>query len=68
MPDPKQPPGTPDLFTAALTFAGVNLMWVFFVIWMLYGLVPVLLLALLINHFIARLEARLGKPDHRRRS
>ena len=55
----ERPDGTPDLFTAAITFAGMNLMWVFFVIWMMYGLVPVLVLAVLINHLISRLEARL---------
>lgn len=60
MREPERPDGTPDLFTAAITFAGMNLMWVFFVIWMLYGLVPVLVLAVLINHFITRLEARLA--------
>lgn len=55
----KRPEGMPDLFTAAITFAGMNLMWIFFVVWMMYGLVPVLVLAVLINHLITRLEARL---------
>jgi len=52
-------PHTPDLLAGAITFLGINLMWIFFVIWMLYGLVPVLVLAVLINHVINRLEQRL---------
>ncbi|MEL0436169.1 histidinol phosphate aminotransferase [Phycobacter sp. K97] len=51
----------PDLLEAALSFIGINLMWVFFAIWVLYGMVPVLLLALFINHMITRLEIKLGK-------
>lgn len=59
MRDPDLPDGIPDLFAAAITFAGINLMWIFFVIWVMYGLVPVLVLAVLVNHFITRLEVRL---------
>ena len=60
MRDPNLPDRIPDLFTAAITFAAINLMWIFFVIWVLYGLVPVLVLAVFINHFITRLEIRLN--------
>ena len=35
---------------------GVNLMWIFFVIWILFGFIPVVLLAVLINHGITRYE------------
>ncbi|MBE1297098.1 histidinol phosphate aminotransferase [Phycobacter azelaicus] len=51
----------PDLLEATLSFIGINLMWVFFAIWVLYGMVPVLLLALFINHMITRLEIKLGQ-------
>ncbi|KIC12337.1 histidinol phosphate aminotransferase [Leisingera sp. ANG-M1] len=60
MREPELPGGMPDFFTAAITFAGINLMWIFFVIWVMYGLVPVLVLAVLINHFITRLDIRLN--------
>jgi len=53
-------PRTPDILAAAVTFLGINMMWIFFVIWMLYGMVPVLVLAVLVNHFITRLEQRLS--------
>ena len=35
----------PDYTNAAITMLGVNLMWIFFAIWVLYGFVPVLVLA-----------------------
>ncbi|MBY6135264.1 histidinol phosphate aminotransferase [Leisingera sp. XS_AS12] len=60
MRDPDLPDGIPDMFAATITFAGINLMWIFFVLWVLYGLVPVLVLAVLINHLITRLEIRLN--------
>ncbi|UWQ38394.1 histidinol phosphate aminotransferase [Leisingera aquaemixtae] len=60
MRDPELPDGMPDFFTAAITFTGINLMWIFFVIWVMYGLVPVLVVAVLINHFITRLDIRLN--------
>lgn len=49
----------PDLFSAAITFAGINLMWVFFALWVAFGIVPVLLLAVFLNHLINRVELRL---------
>ncbi|KPD13874.1 histidinol phosphate aminotransferase [Phaeobacter sp. 11ANDIMAR09] len=48
-----------DLFAAALSFVGLNLMWVFFAGWMLFGMVPVLIFALFLNHLIDRLEDHL---------
>jgi hypothetical protein len=60
MRDPELPDGVPDLFTAAITFAGINLMWIFFVIWVLYGMVPALVLAVLVNHLISRLDIHLN--------
>ncbi|MBQ4827052.1 MULTISPECIES: histidinol phosphate aminotransferase [unclassified Leisingera] len=60
MRDPELPANMPDFFTAAITFAGINLMWIFFVVWVMYGMVPVLVLAVLINHLITRLDIRLN--------
>ncbi|MDE4131820.1 histidinol phosphate aminotransferase [Phaeobacter sp. QD34_3] len=60
-PDFHEQKTTPDLLETVLSFIGINLMWVFFAIWVLYGMVPVLLLALFINHLITRLEIKLGQ-------
>ncbi|UWQ89824.1 histidinol phosphate aminotransferase [Aliisedimentitalea scapharcae] len=57
MSDSHERPRAPDYTNAAITMLGVNLMWIFFVIWVLFGVVPVLLLALLINHGIDRYAA-----------
>lgn len=54
----------PDLFSAAITFVGINLMWVFFALWVLFGMVPVLLLAVFINHMITRIEIRQRLAHH----
>lgn len=48
----------PDYTAAAITMLGINLMWIFFVVWVIYGFVPVLILAIVINHLINRLETR----------
>lgn len=58
-----QPPEPIDLFAAALSFIGLNLMWIFFAGWMLFGMIPVLLLALVLNHLIDRLEDHLQQPE-----
>lgn len=52
-----------DLFAAALSFVGLNLMWVFFAGWVLFGMVPVLIFALFLNHLIDRLEDHLEHPE-----
>lgn len=57
---PGNRPPAPDYTAAAITMLGVNLMWIFFVLWVLAGFVPVLLLAILINHGIDRFEALQG--------
>lgn len=46
----------PNYTTAALIMLGVNLTWVFFALWAVYGLVPVLLLGATLNHAITLLE------------
>ena len=48
----------PDLLETTLRFGVINMPWIFFTLWLLYGMVPVLLLAALINHIITRLEMR----------
>ena len=48
----------PDLLETTLRFAVINMPWIFFTLWLLYGMVPVLLLAALINHMITGLEMR----------
>ncbi|MFA3917522.1 hypothetical protein [Ruegeria hyattellae] len=49
-------PRAPDYTLAALIMGGINLTWIFIVIWALYGLVSVLVLAALLNHAISRLR------------
>ena len=53
------PPASTDLLSATLSFLTVNLLWIFIVLWLLYGLAPVLLLAVVMNHRINRLEVRM---------
>jgi hypothetical protein len=53
-------PRAPDYTTAALIMLGVNLMWIFLVIWAYAGFLPVLILAVFLNRAITRLEARLA--------
>lgn len=49
---------TTEMLRTALIFLAVNLPWIFFAIWLLSGPVPVLLMAVVINHMINRLEVR----------
>ncbi|MBE1284948.1 MAG: histidinol phosphate aminotransferase [Rhodobacteraceae bacterium] len=58
MRDDHERPAAPDYTAAAITMLGVNLMWIFFVLWVLIGFIPVLLLAACINHGISRFELR----------
>ena len=48
----------PDYTLAALVMLGVNLTWVFFLLWAVWGLLPVVLLAIFMNHLIGRLACR----------
>ncbi|QBF31131.1 hypothetical protein [Thalassococcus sp. S3] len=50
----------PDFTDAALTMLGVNLLWIFFTIWVIYGFIPVLLLSLFIFHLVERVAERRG--------
>lgn len=56
-----QPVGrAPDYTDAAITMLGVNIMWVMFVVWMLWGFVAVLMLAVAVNHIVEHVAARRG--------
>ncbi len=46
----------PDYTNAALVMGFVNLLWVFMVIWAVFGFAWVILVALLLNHLIQRLD------------
>jgi len=54
-----------DLLSTTLSFLAVNLLWIFFALWLLYGMVPVLLLAVAMNHMINRLEVRMIRAEQR---
>ncbi|MEX0316703.1 MULTISPECIES: hypothetical protein [unclassified Ruegeria] len=49
----------PDYTRAALTMLGVNLLWIFFVVWMIWGFAATLVLAVMIDYGITWLAARL---------
>lgn len=48
----------PDYTNAALIMLGINLFCAFLTFWALYGLLPVLVVAALLNHGIDRLAAK----------
>lgn len=50
----------PDYTNAALIMLGVNLTWVFVLIWALWGMLASILLAVVLNHGITRLAQRAG--------
>ncbi len=59
-------PGRVEDFTAAsLVLLFVNMLWIFTWIWSSLGLFPVLLLGLLINHLITRLDLARRRRDAR---
>ena len=51
-------PKAPDYTNAALIMGLVNLLWVFAVIWAVWGLAWVVFCALALNHAIDRLAGR----------
>lgn len=52
----------PDYTTAALCMLGVNLIWIYFALWAVYGIIPVLLLSLVLNHVITLFERGRQEP------
>ena len=55
--DNRHPGTVPDYTTANLVLVFLNLLWVFGVIWSNWGLMPVIVLGVILNHLITRLEA-----------
>ncbi|APZ53849.1 histidinol phosphate aminotransferase [Salipiger abyssi] len=51
----------PDFTTPALVFLFINMLWIFGVLWVQWGLDAVLLAGLVVNHLITRLERRLTR-------
>ena len=45
----------PDYQSALFIFLGVSLVWLFLIVWGLFGMGPVLVLAVVLNHLITRL-------------
>lgn len=56
--DQRHPQPAPNYTNAALTMGWVNLMWVFMVIWGLWGLLPVLMISAGLNRGITWLALR----------
>ena len=48
----------PNYTNPALVMMAINLIWIFFALWAVYGLVPVLLAGAILNHAITVLAAR----------
>ncbi|MBV7394010.1 histidinol phosphate aminotransferase [Mameliella sediminis] len=63
--DNRHPQSVEDYTTANMILIFVNLLWVFIAIWSYWGLGTVLLLALLLNHLITRLETTRRRRDAR---
>ena len=53
----------PDYQSALYIFLGVSLTWLFMIIWALFGMGPVIVMALLLNHLITRVGAVLYGPE-----
>lgn len=45
----------PNYLNACLVLLGVNFMWVFVLVWAVFGFFPVLVLGAVLNHCITRL-------------
>ena len=56
----RHPQPAPNYTNAALTMAWVNLMWVFMLIWGLWGFLPVLLVSAGLNRGISWFALRRG--------
>ena len=48
----------PDYTKACIVMFGVNIAWIFMVVWAIWGLIVVVLLGGIINHLMTRLEMR----------
>lgn len=54
------PKAAPNYTNAALTMGWVNLMWIFMLIWGLWGMIPVLLVSFGLNRGITWFAVRRG--------
>lgn len=54
-----------DYTTAALVLLLINLLWIFGAIWAIWGFAPVILLGLVLNHMITRLQVVRARRDLR---
>ncbi|APX23848.1 MAG: histidinol phosphate aminotransferase [Rhodobacteraceae bacterium] len=50
----------PDYTTSALFFIFINMLWIFGVIWISWGLGAVAIIGVILNHLISMLDARLN--------
>lgn len=50
----------PDYTTSALFFIFINMLWIFGVIWISWGLGAVAITGVILNHLITMLDARLN--------
>ncbi len=52
-----QPTAAPNFKSACVVMFGVNITWIFMVIWAIWGLIFVMLLGWVINHMMTRVHA-----------
>ncbi len=50
----------PDYLSAVFIFMGVGLLWLFMLLWALFGFAAVLVLAVFLNHVITRIDVVLN--------
>ena len=50
----------PDYTSSALFFIFINMLWIFGVIWISWGLGAVAIIGVILNHLISMLDARLN--------
>lgn len=51
-------PSAPNYTTACIVMFGVNIAWIFLVVWAIWGLVIVALMGGAINHVMTRMQER----------
>lgn len=57
MHDPHDRPSAPNFTQACIVMFGVNLAWIFMVIWAIWGLLAVAATGWMVNRLISRIEA-----------
>jgi len=64
----RHPKPVEDYMTANMVLVFVNLLWIFVAIWSAWGFLSVVIVALVLNHLITRLdEFRRARDGHMRR-